>query len=535
MRNAELRITDYGLRIKKIVSLSAFICVHLWLISFASCRSQPIDLRSFAPSDTLVYLETNDLGKTLDALTTNKAFADAAKSQPDFSRLKNIQLAVVVTGFETSENQVTEDNSDLNFKPHFVAVAETHAWNWQTLRFAENDLNRFVKSNYGEDAKLETTEKNGGKLFAWTANDSRKVFAFVENSRVFFGSDEAAIEKCLAVSRGESESLAKSGREFAAAENQIAAGFISSGGIAQIADVAGVQAALKTTEDGAGRTFIARLLPTLLKNSVKEIVWTATRTDAGIADKFVVTTAPEVSQITKETLHADSNTSADYAEFLPSNVYSSTVYNVSDPLIAWRSLLLVTVKQTDAQSANILKQFSGSLLGSYGVADAETFLSAVDSPVTTAQFDADGDQSIVVANIKNAENLKKSIAGINFKSLPENVYNAEIWKTEDGETSAALTENKLILGDSEAVINCLKTKQFNTNTANKPTQNQSAAVTRGKQSAEKIVEILGEKKAENLQLTVNFTTETRFTEKGIERQTLSPFGLIGSLIGQIKE
>ena len=63
------------------------LCLCVSVVNF-SCKSAPSDLRNFAPADSLVYLETSDLGKTLDALTGSKAFHEAAKKTPDFSALK---------------------------------------------------------------------------------------------------------------------------------------------------------------------------------------------------------------------------------------------------------------------------------------------------------------------------------------------------------------------------------------------------------------------------------------------------------------
>src|SRR5215204_5202125 len=85
----------------------------LCLLPFAfalSCGSAPpADLRTLAPAETLVYLETDDLGKTLNSLTESSAFQELAKNKTDFSALDKIQVAVAVTGFEASENQVTAE------------------------------------------------------------------------------------------------------------------------------------------------------------------------------------------------------------------------------------------------------------------------------------------------------------------------------------------------------------------------------------------------------------------------------------------
>ncbi len=518
-------------------SIFNFLLVFQLFFS-AACTAPPTDLRSFAPPDALVYLETNDLGKTLDALAGNKAFLEAAKAKPDFSRLKNVQLAVVVEGFETSENQVTDENAVLDFKPHFAAIAETHAWNWQARRLAENNLNSFVRQSYGEDAKLDKSEKNGGEALIWTAKDNRKMFAFVENSRIYFGNDETVIEKCLAASRGETENLLKSGREFPKAENTLANGFISAAGIKQIASIAGVSTAMDATEDESGRSLIARLVPALVQNSVKEINWTAAQTEQGIEDRISITTAPEFGQIFKETLASGAKKSAADAEFLPPEVYSATVYDLKNPLIAWRSLLLVAAGQTDAASGNILRQFSGSLLAPYGIADAEGFLSAIDAPVVTAQLDNEGEKSVVVAQVKDKESAEKSIGEINFKVSPENKFNAQIWKSADGETAAALIETRLILGNTETVEKCLRARESGENFAKNPLaqsifSSRAAAATFGKDSTDRVVEVLGELKSENLKMQTSYLTETSFNAQTIERRTVSPFGLFGSIIEQI--
>lgn len=526
-------------RLLLLFYLSLCLCVFA---ANLSCRSAPTDLRVFAPAETLVYLETGDLAKMLDALTGNKAFETLAKNKPDFSALENMQLAIVVTGFETSEQQVTGENAVLNFKPRFVAVAETHAWNWQAVRFTENKLGEFVNETYGGEVGLETADKTGGKSFVWTATDGRKVYAFVTGSRIFFGNDESAIEKCLSAARGETYSLAKSGKILTASKDALAAGYVSGEGVAQIANIAGVSTAIEASDEDESRSFIARVLPPIVRDSIKEINWTATKTPNGIEDKYQITTAPEVAAILRETLVPASGAPNDAAEFLPLEITSATRYDLRDPLIAWRSVLLVAARQTDVITGKILAEFSGALLGAYNVADAETFLMAIDSPIITAQFDADGEKSAAIVVVKDAEMLKKSIAGINFKTAPEKLNNADVWKSADGESAAAFVENKLITGDVESIAKCLEARQNGRSMTKHAlyrsfVESKSIAATFGKDddSAEKIARVLTETKAENQQMTTNFLTETRFTEKGFERRTVSPFGLIGTILEQMEK
>ena len=104
-------------------------------------------MRTLVPAETLVYLETNDLAAALQPIVDSKPFNEVAKSKPDFSALKGVQLAVAVTGFETSEEKVNDEQSVGRIQPRFVAVADTHAWNFQAVAFAEQKLGSFVEES----------------------------------------------------------------------------------------------------------------------------------------------------------------------------------------------------------------------------------------------------------------------------------------------------------------------------------------------------------------------------------------------------
>jgi hypothetical protein len=517
------------------------------MIFLISCASKPIDLRTLAPAETLVYLEANDLSKTLNSLTESKAFQEIATDKPNFSAFESVQVAVVVTGFETSEQKITSDDSVLNFKPHFAVIADTHAWKPTAVSIAENRIGKFAKDAYGEDVKLEKSEKADSKFFVWTSSDGRKLFSAVSGSVIYVGNDESLLDKCLAVKRGAAESLLKNENVARAlgnanGKNLLAFGYAAPEAVAQIANLAGVSVAIEATEEDAGRSFIAQVLPQILRNTTGEIVWTASRGEQGIEDDIFVSMNNETASVFKESLASNSETETIGAEFLPPEIFSATRYNLKNPLIAWRSLLLVTAKNTDALSGKFLVELSDGLLEPYGVANAETFLGAVDSEILTAQFDAEGEKSIVIVTIKDAEKLKKSISNeISFKVSPEKLESADIWYSEDRQLAAAFAENKLILGDAESVLKCLQAKRSGQNfTKNalfqKSKESKSAAFTfaKDKDSAKKIVEVLGNAR-ENRDAMTAYTTETRFTEKGIERKTVSAFGLLGTLLEQLEE
>ena len=516
----------------KFIFIALFVCAAL-LLSMSCGRTAKTDLRRLVPRETLVYLETENLAALLNALTASAAFQTLAADQPDFSALKNVQIAVAVTGFDASG-----ENSALNLKPRFVAVAVTDWWNFQTVSVVKNQLDVFVRRSYGADTKLETNERDGGVFYQWTAADKRQVFAFTAGSLIYFGNDAAAFDKCLAIKNGAAESLAQNeffNRRYAA--GNLAFGYVSKAGIAQIADLAGVSAAVGTTDEADGKSLIARVLPALLRNTTEEIVWTTNRVDGGIEDKFSVVLTAENHALTKEIFQSKKDLTANDNEFTPADVYTATSYNLENPALAWRGAVLLAAKNSDFISGKILSKFSGQLLAPYGIADAETFLSAVESPIITTQFDAEGERSAAIFNIKDAAKIKAAISTeIDFKRSPEKSANAEIWFSDDRNSAAAFVGSKLILGEGAGVLRCLERRNQTRNPAfQRFRKSQSVAATFGTDadSAEKIAAVLGGRKDENRKLATFYTIETRLTADGFERVTVSDFGFGGTILGNL--
>ena len=527
--------------------LSVSSVVTILLLLSACQKPAPTDMRTLAPAETLVYLESSDLSEALQVLTQNKTFKDLAEKDVDFSVLKNTQAAIAVTGFETSEKQVTDDASILNFKPRFVFIVDTHAWKPTAVALAENQLGSFVKKTYGADVALEKSEKGDAKIFVWTAKDGRKLISAVSGSVIYVGNDESVIDKCLAIKRGFGENLSSNeqlakARESASGQS-LAFGYISSDGVAQIANLLGVSTAIDASEDDAVRGFVAKTLPVLVQKSVKDVVWTARRTEKGIEDKVFINTVDEVSSVFKETIGSGSGTQFAAARFLPANVDSFTRYNLPNAGVAWKSVLMVASKQTDVVSGKILTEVSGEFFQPYGISDANSFLANAGPEIVTARFDDEGDKSVAIVDVKNDDGIKKSISNeINFKAVPEKLGEANIWKSKDGENSAAFVGGKVILGNSESVLNCLKAGASGENFSRNPlfglVSNSTATtvtISSDSESALKLVNILGDSKDDAKKSASFSIVETRFGSGGFERKTTSDFGLIGTIVEQFED
>ncbi|MBP6003497.1 MAG: hypothetical protein KA746_08705 [Pyrinomonadaceae bacterium] len=499
-------------------------------------------MRTLVPAETLVYLETNDLAGALQPIVDSKPFTEVAKSKPDFSALKGVQLAVAVTGFETSEEKLTDEHSVGRVQPHFVAVADTHAWNYQAVAFAEKKLGSFVTEIYDSEPTLEKSNKNGGKYFIWKAKDGRKAYALVIDSIIYFGNDETAIDKCLAVKRGEADSVAKSGKVQTAAPGTLASGYVGPDGIAQIANIIGLKFASEVGEDSEVQSAIAGILPQLLRNSITDVTWTATKTEQGIEDRYIVTILPDIASVFNETLKpSDSDSPA--IEFIPADAPTATYYNLRDPMVSWRSILLTGQKQAGPRASVLFEEFSKALFAPYGIRDPEMFLSGAGTNILTANLDADGEKPVVIAEVMNPEKIRKSLL---IDTRPYQQWPADLevqFRTSsDGDLAAAFIERYIVVGDADSVRTCVKQKLKKVDAKGGAYfgllgEPKRAAATIGTDvtSARQIVDIISGEKSDNGNPRSTFFTETRFTKTGIERRTISDFGLIGSIIAQLAQ
>src|SRR5688500_8739685 len=521
--------------------LFVFICVHLWLLLLVSCGWKPTDPRTVIPADSLVYLETSDFGKVIDAITFNPKFQQLAKTKPDTSALNGIRLSVAVTGLQVSEEPASEEQVVWYFKPRFVAVAETNAWNYQALSFAENKLGEFVNDIYEGEVELNTSDKHGGKYFVWTARDGRKAYGLLRGSLILFGNDESAIDKCVNVMGGGADNIATNVKVTELPPDSLAAGYVSPEGVAQLANIAGISLAMGAGEEGEVKSFIARVLPEIVRNSVIEATWTARRTDAGIEDNYVLKPNPEVTTVFAETFIPAGSAATIPAALVPADVRSVSRYDLKDARVSWRSLVLTAQKQTDAVSGSLIAAFSSSIFEALGVADAETFLSGAASPLVTMVSDGSDESDVLIARVTDVQSLRKGIAKeVNFAAASEKRLGAEIWRSLDGAVAAAFLQDLVIIGDSENVLKCLEAPTGENlskrNNFKLLAESNAAASTlaRDNQIASKVVEALTEKRAPDAAAETYSLTEMRFNRNGIERRTISDFGLIGALLARLE-
>ena len=514
--------------------LPIFIVVVLVAVVFtAGCGSKPTDPRTVIPADAIVYLESRDLGRTLSAITENPRFRQMAKTTPDLSALNGIKVSIAVTGFAASE-EPSDEGAVLNFQPRFVAVAETNAWGWQVRTFVEDKLGEVVNAAYVGDVELEISTRNdGSEYYVWSSQEGRKAYALQQGSLVFFGNDESAIERCQAVKRGESDSIA--GSPKLADGDRLAFAYVSPEGVGQLANLASLQLAKSSGEEADVQSFVARVLPEILRNTIKDMTWTAAKSGDMIEDRFQISLENESARVFSETIVPGKSEGSLLPKFVAASAMSTTRYSLKDPQIAWRSVVLTGQKKTDVGSGALIAAFSGSVFESYGIEDPEIFLSGIGDQIVTVRLTSDSDDVAVVAQVKDAATVRRGLAKeIDFASAPTKQFDAEIWRSEDGELAAAIRGDIIVVGNTETVLKCLESGQVNVTGNSQPLPPPTAISTTTGQDdlSGKLVEAFSERRDEKV-VTTNYSTETRVNVNGIERITNSDFGMIGAIIERI--
>jgi len=540
-----------------LLSFSLFLCVSAGSLSCSSAK--PTDMRALVPADALVYLETNDLAAALQPIIDSKPFTEAAKYKPDISALKGLQIAVAVTGFKTSDEKVDKELFIGRIQPNFVAIADTHAWNFQAVGFAEKKLGSFVTKIYDSEPSLEITDKNGGKYFIWTANDGRKAHALVIDSLIYFSNDETAIDKCLSVRHGETDSILKTGKIQPADPQTLASGYVSTDGVAQIANIVGLQLASESSQESEVQSVITDIVPQLLRNSITEISWRATRSQFGIEDEYTVRLKPDVAKVFNETLAMPASNSAfqetDFEDFIPTEAASITRYVLRDPLMSWRSVLFTFSGLVEPKYAPMLGVMSGSVLDNYEIEDPELFFgSVIDRRILTARIDQNGDEAVVITKVKDIEQFKRSLSkDIDFSKPGESAGEALLWRSADSEITIAVLKTKVlrddtdyadlvIIGDSGGVEKCLQAKSTGNDFTKRERYKQFEITTATALTISneidpegKLIGVLSEKKERNQVLRQRTFTSTWYDEIGMYRHTMSDFGLIGSIIAWLDD
>lgn len=543
-------------------------------------RPRQVDLAAYAPADTLVYLEANDLSEILVGLTSTEAWRELAphagvrRDIGDFSRLGRLaartgvgsaetvvlaraQAAVVVLGFET----VRDSDAAPTVKPRLAVVAETHTGEGRTRAAVEKLVGGFARSVFGK-VDFQQSEREGALILVWSqARGPRKIHAAVADGFVAVSTDEAAVNSCLAVRRGEAGSLADDPqlaamRERVGAPDALAFGFVPAGAVPKLSEIATLFFAGRLSPEANEQSALAILLPQLTGKLIGGAAWSTRSVGTAVEDRYFVALPGDVSARLSAALATPREQSLDAAALIPSDVHQLSRYSLSEPSDSWRALNAMISSQLDFTLAPLAGRFLDGSLESFGIDSPRELLRAVGPEITTARLDKEGERLLLVARVRDEAALRVMLRQRlgNSPAQSSRVGDAEMFFSADEEKgAAAFAAGHFITGDAEGVRRCLQAR------AAGQTADTLEAFKRAARSVPTGVPAQVLTLADDREYALGFLTlvarqsgarqgrpdpaglaraaaglpfsvsETRHTPDGFERRTRSSFGQLGAL------
>ena len=178
------------------LALLLILLVGVWLWWSTPTR---VDMANYAPADSIVYVEFNNLEEVANAIQHGEVWQSAAnitntKPAPQNRLLRTAaragigplpavlfaraQLALVVVGLNTSE-----ENDTLKVRPEVAIIAETHTSRWRTKPAAVEAVKQLANFAYGASMCAERNA-DAEYIECSVAGGERKIVGAVDGTLV---------------------------------------------------------------------------------------------------------------------------------------------------------------------------------------------------------------------------------------------------------------------------------------------------------------------------------------------------------------
>lgn len=531
-----------------------------------------VDLADYAPADSLVYVEFDNLADVARAIQYTdvwKATAPITQSGPSrdsplltaaaragvgpiesvlFARS---QVALVVVGLNTSEEDET-----LKVRPEIAVIAETHTSRWRTKPAAVEAVKRLANFAYGASSCAERSGDADYVECAMSGGD-RKLVGAVDGTLVVLGNSDNAIRSCLEVRRGTRPGI-RTDAEFLKSRTSVTTqqslgfGYISSANSAKLFSWAAPLLMGLAPADQQ----LQQLLAVSAGKILRGIAWTAVSSRGGIEDRFLFSLEPGVVERLQpafETSQRDEN----FWKLVPGSFQSLTIYRSREPEAAWSSLNSAVAFKLDALPAVLFGTLLKSSLSVYGISNPKEALTTLSPPLLTMKPSVGTEGSVLIARVNDEARLRRSLAEDVFKGNTGQILDGLGSELDPAkEFSAVFADGYVILGKTESMRPSLAElrKSYGATTEGKKNVQDSARastaaiVTYSNDEARltnfisTLLVLQGRRLSTNelagLQNTLGRSslaaTETRLAPAGIERKTHSAFGQFSTFVSLLQ-
>src|SRR5215218_5021218 len=546
--------------------LLAIVLFAVWLWWSLPAR---VDMADYAPANSIVYVEVNNLSAVAQAIQNSEVWQAAAgitRSEPAAqNRFMNAaaragigplpavlfaraQIALVVVDLSTSE-----ENDTLKVRPEVAIIAETHTSRWRTRQAAVDAVKHLANFAYGASMCSERSA-DAEYIECSIAGGERKIVGAVDGTRVVIGNSDNAVRSCLEVRRGVRPSIHTDNelvkvRSNVASDNTISFGYISPSNSAKLFS----WAAPLLLRQAPGNQQLEQLLAVSAGKVLRGVAWTATQSPQGIEDRFLFSLEPGVVsrlQPAFETAERDEN----FWKLVPEGFESLTIYRNKTPAAAWSSLDSAVAFKLDALPAVLFGSLLRSSLSVYGISNPKEVLPALSPPLLTLKPSEGAEGSILVARVSDEARLRQLLTQEIFKGESgEILAGLESNPDPQKEFAAVFADGYVLLGKSEnmrsGLVALRKSRAGERKDLKQSAQESSAPIVTFSNDEARVNNFivtllklqgrqLSQAEVAGLQNTVRgssfSSTETRLNAHGIERKTRSAFGQFGTFVSLLQ-
>lgn len=535
-------------------------------------RPHPVDMTSYAPADSLIYLESDSLVKVAEALSNSGAWSELGlpKSQSNDSMSRWLYCFSKWTGIGKTEQVIlgrgqaaiavfslgtNESGDTLKIKPEIAIIIETHTSAARTRSTVERLIGQFAEKSFG-NFNFRRTTIDEDELMEWSAlAEDRKIVASILGTLVIVGNTENAVLKCANVRKGRQSSLQndselKQMRAHLNADHPLAFGYISGPHVARLfASIAPLF--LGKPSSGLSDNQFEQLLERLPSKILGGVGWSAHSIQGGIEDRYLFALqAPDAFRLEHLTkVSADAN---EVLRLLPPDTTTLTLYRYADPSGAWANLRSGVSSRLDTLSAVVFNALLKSSLQPYGIDDPDLFLRGVGPGLATARLAPSATRSVLVGRVVNRKVLSEMLSRDFGPSRVVNVGERQLSIYDQKQSALCFIDDYLILGLPTDITRCIEAAKNGGLLQDATRMNQLgrfASLASGAQvltysnetaRVRSLITLLAPDAMRNsaarpeierrLGALPYATTETTLGELGIERRTRSSFGQFSSVI-----
>ena len=540
-----------------------------------------VDMADYAPADSIVYMEFNNLTAVAQAIQQSRLWQTAAPLNQIKTTQQNrlalsaakaglgpleavlfarTQIALVVLGMNTAE-----ENDTLKIRPEFALIAETHTSKWRTKSAAVNAVKQLATHSFGVS---NCTERSADADYIECSGGDRKIVGAIDGTLIVLGNSDNAVRSCLEVRRGVRPSIRTDPellklRSSVTSEKTLGFGYVSPANSAKLFSFA----APLLMGQGPVNQQLERVLAASAGKILRGAAWTASSAGGEIEDRFLFSLEPQVVSLLQPAFEIAEPDIGVWA-MVPDDFESLTIYDSKEPEAAWSSLNSAVSFKLDAVPAVLFGSILKSGLSSYGINDPRGILENVVPPVLTLKLARPFEGSVFLARVGDKARTRELFVNGIFKENSGQVL--EGIKSEPDpqkEFSAVFVDEYLLLGKTESMRSLLTTLRGNQEARDRtlsgkavPTIKEKVSLSNsfGKKSAairtysndearlknfiSTLLTIQGRRLSNDeigslqdavLDSLLSYT-ETRLNASGIERTTRSQFGQFGTLVSLLQ-